>query len=315
MNKIMMRFSQAICLMAVAMCFTLTSCEESEQNEDGLPYYNKFVDINITRCERVGSVLMVDFTVTNKQNKMLGVTLKNQTIEDNTGKKYSALVWGSGHWGHTAIAIADNEFYDTSYFKINSKGIITGHLKVYEFDPNDKAKNVNIQMYVGIDNETLAEKLFERTKVGVVDNRVKAHGIQTNDSRLDYKLTSCAFNKNWVEINFTVTNKTDGLVEEFEIGSTSSSMPEPFEAYDNLGNVYNANSDGCFRIANSDWRNRRSTTIEANNTIDCALRIPNVRANASDISASFRIEAKNMVFEDEVLRFITIPIEKVEAPK
>ncbi len=289
-----MRMSQAMCLMAMALCFTLTSCEESEQDEEGVPYYNKFVDINITRCERVSNVLMIDFTVTNKQKNDLTVELYPLDVTDNAGTNY----------GYVSVAFAENNFYDNAEARINGKNTITGHLKVKEFDPNDKAKNVNIQMGVGILNERLADKKFEKTKVAFVDNRVKSHGIQTNDTKLGYKVVSCVRGDKNVLLKFSVTNNTGMILEDFGFGYNYGIEAK---CYDNQGNDYNSRiicGNGPY------WNDNAAVDrFAANSSAEFTIRVENVRQNATEMSVDIGASADNYICESSLVRILSIPID------
>ena len=303
-----MRTAQTVWLLAMVFCFTLTSCEKDE-DEEGRPYYSRFVDINITRCERVGGVLVIDFELTNKKDVTLSGTLTGQNVIDNTGNKYPTLVWGSGSGGRTAVAIADGLFYDKATFHIVGKGTIVGHLKVYGYDPNDKSSSVSVEMRVGIDNENLADKLFEASKIGVTDNRVKKHGVQTNDTRLAYQVTSCTFKDGVVDVQFTVTNNFGDLLKGLELSRRSDAGG--YVAYDDLGNNYIGRRGTRFLCQEgADWGDIIHVNLSAGTTIKVTARVTDVKSNANELSLSFLASTENYVCEDEVVRFLSIPIEK-----
>lgn len=296
----------AIATLAMTLCFTLTSCKEKDEDAEGRPYYTKFVDINIIRCERVGGVLMIDFKLANKQDRTLNGYLFDQTVVDNSGKEYDSVTQGSGWWGHTAIAFAENDYFEYADFRIAAKDTIEGHLKVYEYDPNDKTNKVSVKIGVKINDEELADKRYESGNIAVVDNRIKTGGIQTNDTKMAYQVTSCAFNEDFLEIHFTITNNTGR-----RIGFGMGDSVDPYEAYDNLGNNYRRDAwNPAFKLADNDWMNAPSTTIAADGSVDCILRIPDVRENATDISATIYVGSEYYIFEDDVLRLLSIPIEK-----
>ena len=305
MKRFMLRLAQVTCLAMMAVCLQSAQCE-SEEDEEGLPHYTKFVDISITSCERVGNVLMMDFTAKNKQNYDLTVNLSRQTVTDDTGKKYEARGAGIMVYPGTSIAIADNKYEESTSVKLTSKGQVEGHLKVVAFSPNNTAKRVDVVMKVGIDNEKLSDKRFEQTNIRVVDNRLLSGGIQTNDFNLDYKVTSCKVQDGDLYVTFDVKNNTGVRLQDFSIGSGTASS---FESNDNLGNTYG----GRVKMKEDErWPmfNYVSSDLAPGGTITCIFRVEKIKPNASDISTKLEVSSDNYIFNDRWVYFLSVPIEK-----
>jgi len=304
MKRFMLRLAQVTCLAMMAVCLQSAQCE-SEEDEEGLPHYTKFVDISITSCERVGNVLMMDFTVKNKQNYDLTVKLSRQTVTDDTGKEYAAGAPGIMVYPGTSIAIADNKYEESTSVKLAARNQVEGHLKVVAFSPNNTAKRVDVVMKVGIDNEKLSDKRFEKNNISVVDNRLLSGGIQTNDFNMDYKVTSCKVENGDLYVKFNIKNNTGVRLNDYCIGGGNYSI----ESNDNLGNTYSCN----IKLADDErWAmfHNVSSDIAAGETISCIIRVNKIKSNASDISTKLVVSSDNYIFNDRYLRFLSVPIQK-----
>lgn len=299
MKKMMMRAAQAVFLMTMAM-LTLSSCSDKE--DEKLPDYTKFVNIDITRCERVGSVLMIDFTVTSVQESSQGVKLSYPTVTDNNGKEYERVV--GGIWNdRTAIAMADNRFDSEVFFTLEGKGTAKGHLKVFDFDSGDQATQVNAKIKVSIDNQQLADKPYRSTQVDVVDNRVKEHGVQTNDTKMAYTVTRCVLADGNVDVYFTITNNTGSSLRNLFLGSKDKPV------YDNLGNRYNTlNAYNICIEGDDDWSRFVEIDLNAGASIKGIFRQENIKGNPQELTFQLKVTAENYTFEDEIAQFLSIPI-------
>lgn len=293
MNKFMMKSVQTLCLAAMALSLVLTSCKK-EEDDKGRPYYTKFVDINVTRCERVSGVLMVDFTVTNKTDDILKLVLNSPSASDNTGTNY---------YETTTLAFEGNSYYHRSEASLTGKGTLVGHVKVRDFDPADRASSVNLEMNVGITGVELADKPFEQSRIAIIDNRVKAHGVQTNDTKLAYQVISCVRNGNDVDLQFSVTNNTGQNLTDFGMGYAYGGEAK---VNDNLGNSY----DSSIRFAEGEWYHFAATNSFApGSSIQGTIRMKEVKATATEITVLIGASAKNYICEDDYVRFLTIPIQ------
>jgi len=307
MKRNVLKNAWAICLAFITLCSTLTSCDKKD--DDKLPSYADFVEFQITRCERVGGVLMVDFTVTNKKDYNLKVTLENQTVTDNTGKNYRTLVWGSDISNSTGIAMNEDPFYGNVSFNLISEGSMSGHLKVYDYDPADRATAVSLQIGVGLESIQLGNNTFIRTNIATTDNRVKEHGVQTNDSKLAYQVTSCTYDDGNVDIAFTVTNNTGQTLKVLRFNEESDRAG--YVAYDDMGNNYTAGRGTRFlSLDGEDWRSSIETTVPAGGKLNLVARVTDVRSNASEMSLSFLVTSDDYVCNDNTVRFLSIPIVK-----
>lgn len=307
MRKIIFKNGWVMCLAAVALCMSFISCDKND--DDKLPSWADYVEFSITRCERVGGVLMVDFTVTNKKADNLKVSLNNQTVTDNTGKSYRTLVWGSDDYGTTAIAMNDDPFYDNVSFNLTGEGSISGHLKVYDYDPTNKATAASIQIGVGIEGVQLGNDTYRQSSIATIDNRVKENGVQTNDRNLAYQVTSCTYDEGNVDIAFTVKNNTGQTLKLLRFNEESDRAG--YTGYDDMGNNYSAGRGTRFlSLDGEEWRSSIEVSVAAGSTLNLIARVSDVKSNANELSLSFLVGSDDYVCNDNTIRFLSIPIEK-----
>lgn len=306
MKKTMLWFTKAACLAMMAVCLQSASCESEEDVDTGLPHYNKFVDLSITSCERVGNVLMMDFTLKNKQNYDLTVRLRKQVATDDTGKEYPTGAAGVMAYPVTSIAIVGNKYEESATVRLASKDQVEGHLKVVAFSPDNTAKRVSVVIKVEIDNEKLSDKLFEQKDIRVVDNRLLSGGIQSNDFKLDYKVTSCKVEDGDLYVKFDIKNNTGVRLTGYSIGGGNSSITST----DNRGNKYI--NCGIKFSEEERWAmfSNATSDLAPGATINCTLRLGKINTNASDVSSRLEVSSDNYIFNDRWVYLLSVPIEK-----
>jgi len=299
MKKIMFRTAQAFCLMAMAAFVgsVFTSCEK-DKDEEGRPYYSKYLDINVYHCERIGSVLAVDYTVANKSDGIQTIEFFTPVASDNVGGTYTEELGG------VTMAFGNSEFWQKNETRIASKDTIVGHMKVRNFNPQENATTASVKISIGISGIDLADKPFEQNRIAIIDKRVKEHGVQTNDTLLAWKVISCAFNENDVDLHFTVTNNTGQRLSNFGMGYMKGGEAV---CQDNLGLSYE--SSICFE--GGEWyHNAEVSSLAKGGTVNGTIRVKDVRENASELTVIIGATATNYIVADEQVRFLTIPIEK-----
>lgn len=293
MEKSLLRMTQVACLAFMVISLQSASCEnEKEEDESGLPYYTKFVDIQVVGCERVGSVLQVDLTVTNKQNGQVKVGLVDQKGSDNNGTNYSAdIAAGSNKYGYRADLV------------IESKATQQLAVRILDFDPNNKASKAGLNMRIDIEGQTLADYTLSLKNLSFTDNRVMTNGVQTNDRALQYKVNSCAFVGSDVELKFTVTNNTGMALEDFGMGYMYGSGEAA--VYDNQGTRYD---DRSIKFGENDWYHNASGNLQAGATFEGTIIVRRVNVRAEQLSITIGVDADNYRMSDNKVRFISIPI-------
>lgn len=266
------------------------------------PSYADYVDIDIARCERVGSVLQIDFTVKNKKSNEITVELNNFDgirVTDDNGTSYIPV-----------LALGSEEYSIISRkAPIPGNSSIKAHAKVKSYDPNNEAKKITFQLPVDIVGVDLSNNQFKKNNITVVDNRIMAHGIQTNDLYLQWTLNRCYRGANGtLYVNFTVKNNTSSTLNNFWVfdGGDYDNI------YDNLGNKYNRfgfrwGTENDYLFNGFSFQNK--TNINAGGSAMGSFCIENFAAGASEISAIICVGVSDYIMNDDKVRFITIPIE------
>lgn len=293
----------AILVCGLTVSLSLTSCDNDVLNEifdDGVESWDDYVSIKITRCERVGHNLIIDYEMKNKKDREVRVTASRPEyssssllpIVDNLGNGYGAF-----------FSFASEKYYwGYSHVNISAKNTVTGHIKVENFDDSNKAQKVNCKMYIVIDGVDIdyEHRLFSQDGIKITDKRILKDGVQTNDNNLVYTIQSCRFNDNGnVILNFSVKNNTGYDLKNYELSGS--------KVYDDFGNSYDAYLSSS---ENSEYRSYHDWSISDGASINVSCAVRNVNKNAKNITVWLNNGIGNYIPTDDVVRFITIPIQK-----
>lgn len=290
----------AILVCGLTVSLSLTSCDNDVLNEifdDGVESWDDYVSIKITRCERVGHNLIIDYEMKNKKDREVRVS-----VENPVGSSSRAIVDNLGNGYYAGFSFASEGYRSYSYVNISAKNTVVGHLKIENFDESNKAQKVNCKMTIGIDGVNLdtEHRLFSQDGIKITDKRILKDGVQTNDNNLVYTIQSCRFNDNGnVILNFSVKNNTGYDLKNYTLGSN--------KVYDDMGNSYDAylsNSE------NSEYRSYHDWSISDGASINVSCAVRNVNKNAKNITVWLNNGIGNYIPTDDVVRFITIPIQK-----
>lgn len=294
----------AILVCGLTVSLSLTSCDNDVLNEifdDGVESWDDYVSIKITRCERVGHNLIIDYEMKNKKDREVGVSVGNSYVLSYSS--LSAIVDNLGNGYYAAFSFASEGYRgDCSHVNISAKNTVTGHIKIENFDDSNKAQKVNCNIAIVIDGVNLdpEHRLFSQDGIKITDKRILKDGVQTNDNNLVYTIQSCRFNDNGnVILNFSVKNNTGYDLNDYRLYGN--------KVYDDMGNSYNAylsNSENSDYYSYQDW----SISDGASINVSCAVR--NVNKNAKNITVWLNNGIGNYIPTDDVVRFITIPIQK-----
>ena len=291
----------AILVCGLTVSLSLTSCDNDVLNEifdDGVESWDDYVSIKITRCERVGHNLIIDYEMKNKKDREVRVSVENPVNRRTSG----AIVDNLGNEYYAGFSFASEGYRSYSYVNISAKNTVIGHLKIENFDESNKAQKVNCKMTIGINGVEidLEHRLFSQDGIKITDNRILKNGVQTNDNNLAYTIQSCRFNDNGnVILNFSVKNNTGYDLKNYTLGRN--------KVYDDFGNSYEtylSNSENSDYYSYQDWSISDGATIN----VSCAVR--NVNKNAKNITVWLHNGIGNYIPTDDVVRFITIPIQK-----
>lgn len=287
-----MKYFKLMSLLLCAMCVSFVSCDElnkDDEEEEGNSSWSQFVNIEMTRCERVGNVLQIDYVITNRQNREIQLDVyTHDGVKDNEGTTYT-----------TVLAFGDNDYYHPSYINIAPKSSVTFHVKALDFNAPTSLKYVNINWSLSVEDN---DYVYSKNNVSVADNRVLQNGIQTNDTGLKYTLNYCRLDNDGVLwLNFTLKNQTGKDLNDLYLyfGSAKDSHGT---SYGSLGVVWG--TDGS-------WYNSAFLgSLRDGESTECTMIVENFDKSSPYVNMELKFEIGNYIPSDDIVRFITIPIEK-----
>lgn len=185
--------------------FTFCACDDwfgGDDPSDKEPQFSDYFKMEITRCERVADVLIVDFKMKNVSGKDLQqVELREATSKDNLGNEYfnSEQVSLGGKWAYSGQkSIKKNE-------------TITGSFRIGGFDKTNSAQKLTLNFKCASSDLNFNSEV-SIANIKIADKRVLTDGIDTNDFGLKYQLVGTerkiVDGRNCSFITFTVTNNT-----------------------------------------------------------------------------------------------------------
>ena len=185
--------------------FTFCACDDwfgGDDPSDKEPQFSDYFKMEITRCERVADVLIVDFKMKNVSGKDLQeVQLNGTSSKDNLGNEYSNLqdVSLGGKWSYWGQkSIKKNE-------------TITGSFRIRAFDKTNSAQKLTLNFKCASSDLNFNSEV-SIANIKIADKRVLTDGIDTNDFGLKYQLVGTerkiVDGRNCSFITFTVTNNT-----------------------------------------------------------------------------------------------------------
>lgn len=185
--------------------FTFCACDDwfgGDDPSDKEPQFSDYFKMEITRCERVADVLIVDFKMKNVSGKDLQqVQLSDATSKDNLGNGYYNLqdVSLGGRWNYSGQkSIKKNE-------------TITGSFRIRGFDKTNSAQKLTLNFKCASSDLDFDGEV-SIANIKIADKRVLTDGIDTNDFGLKYQLVGTdrkiVDGRNCSFITFTVTNNT-----------------------------------------------------------------------------------------------------------
>lgn len=187
--------------------FTFCACDDwfgGDDPSDKEPQFSDYFKMEITRCERVADVLIVDFKMKNVSGKDLQqVELRTayNCAKDNLGNVYynSQDVSLGGKWNYSGKkSIKKNE-------------TITGSFRIRDFDKTNSAQKLTLNFKCASSDLDFDGEV-SIANIKIADKRVLTDGIDTNDFGLKYQLVGTdrkiVDGRNCSFITFTVTNNT-----------------------------------------------------------------------------------------------------------
>lgn len=286
-------------IAAICMIGTFVSCEEEKEESADNNLFPKYFKTTVDSCARVGSVLIVDMTITNK-----------------SGKDVQDLALSVDTWQNLGLSRDDlnNDLRYSMSFSLNggeykeglsNVSVLAGEsvklkIRVKRFDETNSARNV--WLYVQATSNTLKMERYSGIaleKLRIVDNRVLSNGVQTNDRKLSYTFVQAQrdANTNDVYLYFKLKNNTGKHLRNVEF---SNEMGQHFR--DDQGNAYYMEFGSNVNYMSSGY----TTDIEAGAEVTFIVKARNVAPEANKFSGYFILVADNYVVEDDVLHFFNL---------
>ncbi len=268
------------------------SCDELTDDKDKEPTFSDYFQMKITRCERVGDNLQVNFTLKNISGENLPQVQfwgSGSDSEDNLGNRYNSYLSLGSDW-HYRVS--------TSL----SKGeTINGSFLIRNFNASSKANKLNLAFNCSCATLNF-DGVGEIKNLKVNDNRILSEGISTNDLGLAYTLDRAnkktVNGQTVVDITFSVQNNTGEDLQDFAY-LVSGSSPQ-----DNNGKSYNwyISYDG------SNFRYSVKGKLLDLASQQYTLRIYDVNANARTFDFKVECSAKDYPFGNGTVDFYDIPV-------
>ena len=218
--------------------FTFCACDDwfgGDDPSDKEPQFSDYFKMEITRCERVADVLIVDFKMKNVSGKDLQqVELRTayNCAKDNLGNEYynSQDVSLGGKWNYSGKkSIKKNE-------------TITGSFRIRDFDKTNSAQKLTLNFKCASSDLDFDGEV-SIANIKIADKRVLTDGIDTNDFGLKYQLVGTdrkiVDGRNCSFITFTVTNNTGVNLSNVDFDTDSNYFSGDTESF-----RYDISSDG-----------------------------------------------------------------------
>lgn len=289
----------AMIIAALCMIGTFVSCEEEKEESADNNLFPKYFKTTVDSCARVGSVLIVDMTITNK-----------------SGKDVQDLALSVDTWQNLGLSRDDlnNDLRYSMNFSLNggeykeglsNVSVLAGEsvklkIRVKRFDETNSARNV--WLYVQATSNTLGMERYSGIaleKLRIADNRVLSNGVQTNDRKLSYNFVQAQrdANTNDVYLYFKLKNNTGKHLRNVAF---RNELGQHFR--DDQGNAYYMEFGSNVNYMSEGY----TTDIEAGAEVTFIVKARNVAPEANKFSGYFELVADNYVMEDDLLHFFNL---------
>lgn len=288
----------ALFMAALCMTFTFAACEDlfgddEDEEEQSEPQFSDYFTMNITRCERVGDVLILDWTIKNKskkdaQNLTINMGNYRSTGTDDTGENYNSL----------NISVGGNSFSTAKTFAVLAGETIQGTIRINSFNATNTATKFTLTVSISC-TEMEFDSTVEFKNIAITDNRVMSKGIQTNDTKLAYTVKSCKRDDDGnVILCFTVKNNTGTSLQDYKVN------PRSF-----TDNVNSGCAESISMTGESYHSSDITTDIAAGETVTFYIKLYYVNENATWVGGSIYLSSDNYEFECSEASFLNIAIQ------
>lgn len=288
------RFGSLLLIVCLAFLGTMafSSCDnKDEEDEDGYRTFKSAFDLKFTRVERVGSVLIADFTLKNKSGKAIrNFRLSREGAADNL-KDYM--------WYNMDLRFDLGEYSSDCTVTLDKDETITGTFRIREFDTTNSAKTAKFLFTCTADEANLnSHTVVSTADLKITDNRVLINGIQTNDLGLDYVLEKTYQDGTDVYLTFSLTNKTGNILNNLRLNRVSASAN---------GTKYDFWNIGIALGNGTDYTSDVTVDLRRDATETYTIKVNSVKRQVSQMSVDLDISS-SYVFADDMVRLISVPV-------
>lgn len=325
-------YAAFIAMLMMAGGASLTACgnddDEIQKEEESIEETSstKTFEINTYRCERVGSILQIECTITNTTDKTINANVASTLLyfkgaTDNLGNEY-AVDFAVGN--DDAVSLGDFYLQHDVVFRPNKPVYIIA--KVPEFDPTNRAKKASLTILLESDDlqytpdynyEGDYMKLPTAENMNILDRRVITNGVQVPDTALVINVTGYHFQRetayiDWDDrdcdalyINYTITNNS--LIN---MGDVTICPAE--DSKDDAGNEYHFGNEFLHSLGKQAidiWE--QTEPLGPGDTINGTMKLipfDYEQRGADKVNLNLSISASNYQLSDDLIRFIRIPV-------
>lgn len=276
----------------VKTCTLKASVTDNRPVRQGVQTCDKNLLFTVTGCERVGKVLILDYTLQNIGDK----TIENFTL--NTGGITCTDDLGNNYY--VACAFRKQGYSTEKSIMLEAGEMMNGRFRVSSMEATNKAEFINLYARCSSSDYVLEDKTAKFMKIPITDNRVLARGIQTCDRNLDFKFVSFTYQDGIGIIDYTITNTSNSAIQDFTIQTGG------ITCNDDLGNNYYVT---C-AFANQGFSNSRSVYIGAGETVTGHIQILKFNSGASYVNLQPKVSSSDYILDDpDHVYFLQIPTE------
>ena len=288
-------------LMVMLAVLAFTACEDKD-DENKEPKFIDYFSMQVTKCERVGANLKVDFNLKNISGKDLqGVMLNgggSDRCKDDLGSEY-----------YSSVSLQGGDWKTSVETNLAKGASVSGSFLVENYDLTNSSKKFNL-IFNGRCQTVSFDGRAEVNNIKVVDNRILKNGFDTNDQILEYKVVSCKM----VQEDGGLDGMVNRVYLTYQVKNTSSKDIPNFlqnfgghdQVKDNTNEMYNAD----IAIEGGEFRASQKVTLKAGETKTFVVKVFSVRENATALSGYVSTASGIYPWADTKARFYDISITK-----
>lgn len=212
--------------------FTFCACDDwfgGDDPSDKEPQFSDYFKMEITRCERVADVLIVDF----KMKNVSGKDLQQVELGESNNFIGSKDNLGSEYYNRQDVSLG-GRWSKSGQKSIKKNETITGSFRIRGFDKTNSAQKLTLNFRCASSDLNFNSEV-SIANIKIADKRVLTDGIDTNDFGLKYQLVGTerkiVDGRNCSFITFTVTNNTGVNLSNVDFDTDSNYFSGDTESF------------------------------------------------------------------------------------